>query len=77
MSDEPRLSPNGRYLAFHRGGNTSTVYQENFWIRDLKTGSETLISHTGDFIVNYSWSPDSRYIASASTDTTVQVWLVP
>ena len=54
----PRLSPEGRYLAFLREGDpfaTIPVNNGNIWIRDLLTGQESrLITHT-NLIVGFDW----------------------
>ena len=54
----PRLSPDGRYLAFLREGNpfaTTPVNSGNIWIRDLLNGAESrLITHT-NLIVGFDW----------------------
>jgi hypothetical protein len=54
----PRLSPEGRYLAFLREGDpfaTIPVNNGNIWIRDLLTGTESrLITHT-NLIVGFDW----------------------
>ncbi len=54
----PRLSPEGRFLAFLREGDpfaTIPVNNGNIWIRDLLTGAESrLITHT-NLIVGFDW----------------------
>ncbi|MDB6032755.1 MAG: hypothetical protein JWM16_3093, partial [Verrucomicrobiales bacterium] len=54
----PRISPEGRYLAFLREGDpfaTIPVNNGNIWIRDLLTGDESrLITHT-NLIVGFDW----------------------
>src|SRR5690348_16232561 len=41
------------------------------------TSSTALITYTGhtQAILSLAWSPDGKYIASGSNDTTVQVWV--
>ena len=54
----PRLSPEGRYLAFLRGGYPFDTIPSNngdIWIRDLLTGAEwRLVQHT-NLIVGFDW----------------------
>ncbi len=53
----PRLSHNGRYIAFHRGSDPNKTRQ-NLLVRDLETDSETTVFGNYDYLVNYSWTPD-------------------
>src|SRR5215471_20588053 len=41
-----------------------------------RTGDTALLTYTGHFqaILSLAWSPNGRYIASGSNDTTVHVW---
>ena len=57
--DWPRLSRDGRYLAFHRGSH-ATLARRNIWMRDLQTGVESLLfDTTNNFAVNFFWTADS------------------
>jgi hypothetical protein len=61
IGNVPRISPNGRYLVFHRGNQT--LYQQELWVRDLQTGVEWIASPaTTGLIVGYDFSNDSRSI---------------
>jgi len=54
----PRLSPEGRYLAFLRGGRPfDTIPQNNgdIWIRDLLTGEERMLVPHTDLITGFDW----------------------
>jgi hypothetical protein len=50
----PRVSHDGRYLAFLRDGNPS-VTQGNAWVRDLLTGQETMLFTNQDFVIGFDW----------------------
>jgi hypothetical protein len=50
----PRVSHDGRYLAFLRGGSP-LVTQGNAWVRDLKTGAETLLYTNSNYTIGYDW----------------------
>jgi hypothetical protein len=54
----PRVSPNGRYLAFQREGNPFNS-QGNVWMRDLLTGGEWRLFVNADFIIGFNWNIDS------------------
>lgn len=56
----PRLSPDGRYLLFHR--DNATYSRANIYVRDLVTGTETRIFTHGDYAVYYDWTNDGRVI---------------
>ncbi|HUM46693.1 MAG TPA: gliding motility-associated C-terminal domain-containing protein, partial [Chitinophagales bacterium] len=57
----PRVSPDGRFMLFHRGAS-ATITNKNVFIRDLQTGIETLVFTNNDFVVFYSWSQDASKI---------------
>lgn len=83
-------SPNGRYLAgTYLGTPQIFVWDlQNPSPRLVSTGGVTGIQlpdlafgKTGghdknEYILDLTWSPDGRYLASASTDTTVIIWKV-
>ena len=56
----PKLSPNGKYLLFHRGN--SIYSRANVWVREISTGVETLVYANNDYVVNFGWTPDSNQI---------------
>src|SRR3954469_9421525 len=40
----PHLSPDERYLVFHKNTNgTTNVYRQDLWVRDLAAGTETRV----------------------------------
>ena len=75
-------SPDGKYLA---SGSTKTIKGKYFWndytycgeiiIWDVNSGEKlkTLEGH-GEWVWSVSWSPDGKYLASGSDDTTVIIW---
>lgn len=50
----PRVSRDGKYLAFLRGG-TPLVTQGNAYVRDLSTGQETLLYSNTSYTIGYDW----------------------
>ncbi len=48
----PRVSRDGRYLAFLRG---ELPTQGNAWVRDLRTGQESLLYANTNFTIGYDW----------------------
>jgi hypothetical protein len=50
----PRVSRDGHYLAFLRGG-TPLVTQGNIWVRDLLTGQESMLYANTNFTIGYDW----------------------
>lgn len=58
----PRLSPNGRYLAFRRGTQPEMV-RRDIWVRDLVSGTEGPVFVVGNFPVgNFVWTGDSAHL---------------
>jgi hypothetical protein len=58
----PRLSPNGRYVAFLRDGS-SIVQSPNIVVRDLTLETETIVHpQEGDFTLGFDWTPDSQQL---------------
>ena len=58
LGSHPRLSPNGQFIAYQRGG---WVYGD-IYVRDLQTGSDTLIFTNDNEINFYDWTTDSGQI---------------
>ena len=54
----PRVSPDGRWLAFTREG-TPFASLGNLWLRDLTTGEERRLFFNQSFVVYYDWLNDS------------------
>lgn len=54
----PRVSPDGRWLAFTRE-NAPFLSLGNLWLRDLTTGEERRLFTNPNFIVHYDWLNDS------------------
>ena len=57
----PRLSPDGRYLLYHKG-TTVTNLQVNYYTLDLVFGIETLVFTSNDYTVGNCWSVDGSKI---------------
>ncbi|KAB2663575.1 MAG: DUF11 domain-containing protein [Verrucomicrobia bacterium] len=55
----PRLAPDGRHMLFHRG--QADPARGDLWMRDLATGTETLIFANNDYVVGMDWLPDSTH----------------
>ncbi|HEX5219648.1 MAG TPA: hypothetical protein VFZ59_08775, partial [Verrucomicrobiae bacterium] len=66
----PRLSPDGRWLAFLRDGGP-TLSAGNLWVRDLVTGAETRIFSNADSIQAADWNwPQMELVF----DNACQLW---
>lgn len=50
----PRVSRDGRYLAFLRGGS-KVVTEGDPWVRDLVTGQESMLFTNVNYIIGYDW----------------------
>lgn len=50
----PRVSRDGKYLAFLRGG-TPLVTEGNAYVRNLQTGQETLLYTNTSYTIGYDW----------------------
>jgi Tol biopolymer transport system component len=50
----PRVSHDGRYLAFLRDGSP-LVTQGNAWVRDLLTGQETMLFTNQNYVIGFDW----------------------
>jgi Tol biopolymer transport system component len=67
----PRLSPDGRYLAFLREGDPFNS-RGNLWVRDLLTGQETRLLATSDnYLAFYDWD---RATTNLFFDYACQLW---
>jgi WD40 repeat protein len=64
-------SPDGQLMATAFNGGYGNIVQ--VWNTNNGHLVTTYRSHS-DFVVALSWSPDGKYVASASYDKTVQVW---
>ena len=66
-----RYSPDGKWLA--TGGWDRTIK-----LRDAASGEErlTIFGHEG-FVLDLTFSPDSRSLVSTSEDRSVRLWEVP
>lgn len=66
---DPALSPDGRYLAFERHIGDARIWQGmaigtwNLILRDLWTGSESVISGSANVDASPAWSPDGTALA--------------
>jgi tricorn protease len=68
----PTPSPDGKSLAFRRGRGDIAVM-------DLATGAVKTVLESWDYTNEFRYSPDSRFIAYASSDDNfnADVWIVP
>jgi hypothetical protein len=55
---QPRVSPNGRWMAFQRENDPATN-QTSLWLRDLTTGAEHRLRSSQDRFGGYDWYADS------------------
>jgi Tol biopolymer transport system component len=58
--DAPRLSPDGRLLAFSWGRGGKTI---NTWVVPVAGGEPQQITHDAELMAFPSWSPDGRTLA--------------
>ena len=58
--NEPRFSPDGRYISFLTARPSDGPTQ--LWILDRRGGEARQLSHTGQEIVAYEWSPDGTHV---------------
>lgn len=58
----PRLSHDGRYLAFSRGTTANSGFGANMWLRDLQLQHDTLILTNSDYLDYYDFSPSNTQI---------------
>lgn len=56
--DNPRFSPDGRYLAYNRAGQELRVI-------DMESGQDRSLARRTSGSGSYAWSPDSKWIAYA------------
>ncbi len=56
----PRLSPDGKYLVFHKDNPIQT--RGNIYVRDLTSGVETKVFNNGDYVVGVTWAADSTKV---------------
>jgi len=65
------LSPNGKYIAIR-----SRIWNKTIDLWKVDSGKKRILTgHTGD-VNSVNFSPDSKYIASGSSDGTVKLWNV-
>ena len=57
---DPRLSPDGRYLLYKWG--TGSSWGSDVYARDLQTGVSTLVFDNDDFVGYYAWTSDQSKI---------------
>jgi len=73
----PVLSPDGRMLAYGRGGDQG----EDLYVLALETGQERRLTNRADLgeLGSQAWSPDGRFIAyvAPAPDGTSTVWFTP
>ncbi len=67
----PRVSPDGRYLAFLREGNPFNS-QGNLWMRDLISGVERRLFGNNDFLIGFNW--DVRDTSTLYFDYQCGLW---
>ena len=66
----PEVSPDGRFLAFVRGGDYATWLDNDLLVRDLNTGVETAIgSNAFEHLLLYDWTADSRVLYADYANT--------
>lgn len=58
--DQPRISPDNRFLLLGRDKDNPS--QKNIYVRELQTGLETLLFAHNDFVVLYDWTLDSSRV---------------
>lgn len=66
----PRFSQDGEHLAV-------TVGEEGFWVGELGRGSLVPIRAHRDMGKGAAFSPDHRWLATASVDATLKLWRYP
>jgi Tol biopolymer transport system component len=69
----PRLSPDGRYVAYRVTGGSS----DNIWMLDLQRGIHSLFTPDGD-ARSFAWSPQGEFLYySADTEDGVNIYRRP
>ena len=71
----PRVSPDGRYLAFMRGTNVFNGIGGDVWLRDLSTGLETEFFTNNAEITGYDW--DTATPPNLILDYGCNFWIAP
>ncbi len=66
----PKVSNDGHYLVFLRGGS-SDLSLNDIYIRDLVTTTETMIFDNNDHVIHFGWSADGSKILF---DYGCQIW---
>lgn len=56
----PHFSPDGKFLAYQRGGTHPSGTGDDLYVFDLGTVSEKKLTSNGDYIVSTNWTPDGQ-----------------
>jgi dipeptidyl aminopeptidase/acylaminoacyl peptidase len=64
---DPAFSPDGRYLSYLAAQPEDTPSQ--LWARDVHSGAARVLTHVGQEIVSYTWSPDGARVALVMRDS--------
>jgi serine/threonine-protein kinase len=59
----PRVSPDGKHLAYIAPGSNNASNGRNLWVDDLDRGTPTQLTFAAEVVGEVAWAPDSKHLA--------------